>query len=90
MFMLNNMNLFGQSNVASKQGSIVEKSSKKKDPTLDKHFKQLFCKKEFLSPILKNIIPEYEDMSLEEIESLIVANPDVPVQAKLMDTEDIG
>lgn len=60
------------------------------DATYDQKFKQLFTKKEFLVPILKNIIPEYGDCTLEEIETLINPHGDVVVNPQAYALEDSG
>ncbi len=43
---------------------------KESEYTYDQKFKQLFQNKKFLSPILKNVIKEYKDLRLSEIEKL--------------------
>lgn len=71
--------------IAFKKGSIEQSKS-----TYDKYFKQLFIKKEFLSPILKNIVPEYLECSLEVIESLIAPRGDEVVNPIVYSFEDSG
>lgn len=39
--------------------------------TYDQKFKQLFQNKKFLVPILKNVVKEYKDLELTDIEELI-------------------
>lgn len=68
-----------------KEGYITES-----DLTYDKKFKQLFTKKAFLAPILKNVIPEYESCALEEIEDLINPQGDTIVNPQVYSTEDSG
>ena len=41
------------------------------DYTYDRPFKKLFSDKVFLAPVLKNIVPEYKNLELEDIEKLI-------------------
>lgn len=60
------------------------------DFTYDQKFKQLFANKVFLTPILKNIIPEYEDCELETIEELINPHSDVVINPRAYDSEDTG
>lgn len=63
---------------------------KESEYTYDQKFKQLFQNKKFLSPILKNIVKEYKNLALEEIESLIVSvkgNEEVATQIM---AEDVG
>lgn len=77
----------GESNkvIAFEKGSIEQSKS-----TYDKYFKQLFIKKEFLSPILKNIVPEYLECSLEVIEGLIAPRGDEVVNPSVYSSEDSG
>ncbi len=77
----------GESNkvIAFEEGSIEQSKS-----TYDKYFKQLFTKKEFLSPILKNIIPEYLECPLEVIEDLIAPRGDEVVNPSVYSSEDSG
>lgn len=77
----------GESNkiIAFEKGSIEQSKS-----TYDKYFKQLFIKKEFLSPILKNIVPEYLECSSEVIESLIAPRGDEVVNPSVYSSEDSG
>lgn len=77
----------GESNkiIAFEKGSIEQSKS-----TYDKYFKQLFIKKEFLSPILKNIVPEYLECSLEVIESLIAPRGDEVINPSVYSSEDSG
>lgn len=56
----------------------------------DQKFKQLFSKKVFIAPILKNIIPEYKDLSLETIETLINTKSDVNVNPQVYSPDDAG
>ncbi len=46
---------------------------KESEYTYDQKFKQLFQNKKFLSPILKNVVKEYNALSLMEIEELIIS-----------------
>ena len=77
----------GESNkvIAFEEGSIEQSKS-----TYDKYFKRLFTKKEFLSPILKNIIPEYLECPLEVIEDLIAPRGDEVVNPSVYSSEDSG
>lgn len=56
---------------------------KESDLTYDQKFKQLFAKKVFIAPILKNIIPEYKELGLETIETLINTRSDVNVNPQV-------
>ncbi len=58
--------------------------------TFDKKFKQLFLKKELLAPILKNVVLEYKDCALEEIEGYITTHGDQSVNPELYSSEDAG
>ncbi len=58
--------------------------------TYDQKFKQLFQNKKFLAPILKNIVKEYRDISLPEIESLIISVSGDEETAASIGTEDVG
>lgn len=58
--------------------------------TYDQKFKQLFQNKKFLVPILKNIVKEYKDLPLEEIESLIVSVRGDEEVAAVIGAEDVG
>lgn len=60
------------------------------DYTYDAKFKQLFTNRVFLTPILKNIIPEYKDCALEEIEPLIQPHGDTRVNPQAYNIEDTG
>ena len=64
--------------------------SAKDDLTFDKKFKQLFQKREFLVPILANIVPEYKNCTLEQIEELICPHGDVKVNPSVYSSEDSG
>ncbi len=77
----------GESNkvIAFEEGSIEQSKA-----TYDKYFKQLFLKREFLSPILKNIVLEYSGCSLEVIESLITPRGDEVVNPSVYSSEDPG
>lgn len=77
----------GESNkvIVFEEGSIEQSKS-----TYDKYFKRLFTKKEFLSPILKNIIPEYLECPLEVIEDLIAPRGDEVVNPSVYSSEDSG
>ena len=58
--------------------------------TYDKEFKKLFTKREFLSPILKNIVPEYNEYSLEQIEGFITPRGDETINPEAYSSEDTG
>lgn len=58
--------------------------------TYDKGFKKLFTTKRFLTPILKNIILEYKEYSLEQIEEFITPRGDVTVNPAVYSSEDSG
>lgn len=77
----------GKDNKTAGSGEDVIKNSKL---TYDKKFKQLFTTKKFLTPILKNIIPEYKGYPLEQIESFITPKGDVTVNPAVYDSEDSG
>lgn len=55
---------------------MVKEKLSESDYTYDIKFKQLFTNRVFLTPILKNIIPEYKECALEEIETLIQPHGD--------------
>lgn len=63
---------------------------KESDLTYDQKFKQLFAKKVFIAPVLKNIIPEYKDLGLETIETLINTRNDVNVNPQVYSNDDSG
>ena len=63
-----NKNCVNRGGRTAGSGEDVIKNSKL---TYDKKFKQLFTSKKFLTPILKNIVPEYNEYSLEQIETFI-------------------
>lgn len=67
-----------------------DREQKKNKLLYDQKFKQLMCDRVFLTPILKNIVPEYENLKLEEIEHLISPQGDVEVSPELYDSEDVG
>ena len=46
---------------------------KESEYTYGQKFKQLFQNKKFLAPIFKNVVAEYKDLPLEEIENLILS-----------------
>ena len=73
---MDNMNLFGEPNV--------------NEVTYDKPFKRLFSRKAILAVILSNIIPEYKNLPLSEIEDLIVTDKNDSKRAALGNLEDIG
>ncbi|MCI9077611.1 MAG: hypothetical protein HFH68_01635 [Lachnospiraceae bacterium] len=60
------------------------------DYTYDKPFKELFSNKVFLAPVLKNIVPEYKNLELEEIEKLITTNSIADVNPQVYNSEDFG
>ena len=72
---------------AAESGEDVIKNSKS---TYDKKFKQLFTTKKFLTPILKNIVPEYKEYSLEQIETFITPRGDVTINPAVYSSEDSG
>ena len=80
-------NHVNKNSVTVESGEDIIKNSKL---TYDKKFKQLFTTKKFLTPILKNIIPEYKECSLEQIESFITPRGDVTVNPAVYDSEDSG
>lgn len=63
---------------------------KESELTYDQKFKQLFQNKKFLVPILKNIVKEYKDLPLSEIESLIVSVKGDEEVAAVLGVEDVG
>lgn len=78
----------------------TENTTLSKDLSLDKSFKRLFMKKEFLVPILINVIPEYSKFKegkylenskyLEEVEALITPKDNEIVNPKAYSVEDSG
>lgn len=86
------INVFGSG--SDKKSSGVAESSedviKNSKLTYDKKFKQLFTTKKFLTPILKNIVPEYKECSLEQIETFITPRGDVTVNPVVYSSEDSG
>lgn len=58
--------------------------------TYDQKFKQLFQNKKFLAPILKNVVAEYKELPLEEIESLILSVKGDEEVAVSLAAEDVG
>ena len=44
----------------------------------------------FLAPVLKNIVPEYKNLELEDIEKLITTNSAVDVNPQMYNSEDFG
>ena len=60
------------------------------DYTYDKPFKKLFSDKVFLAPVLKNIVPEYKNLELEDIEKLITTDSAVDVNPQVYNSEDFG
>lgn len=60
------------------------------ESTYDQKFKQLFRNKKFLAPILKNIVPEYAGLPLEDIEKLIISVKGSEAVATNIETEDVG
>jgi len=63
---------------------------KESEYTYDQKFKQLFRNKKFLAPILKNIVKEYADLPLTQIEKLIVSVTGNEEVAADIGTEDVG
>lgn len=86
---MQNMNFFGTSDNAA---NINTTNNKPENVNLefDEKFKQLFCNKSFLSPILKNTIPEYSLLDLDTIEDLIIPDGETQVEARQVNTEDVG
>lgn len=60
---------------------------KSRDNTMDAAFKRLCARKEFLTPILKNVVKEYKDYTPKEIEQFIV---DSSITTTVRGTEDVG
>jgi len=69
---------------------INEKELEDIDYTYDMVFKKLFANVVFLAPVLKNIVPEYKHLELEDIESLVTTNSDVKVNPQVYNSEDFG
>ena len=72
---------------------LKEKSNRaitESEYTYDQKFKQLFQNKKFLAPILKNVVKEYRELPLQEIESLIISVKGDEEVAVTIGTEDIG
>ena len=86
---LKTIDAFGD-NSTSNNSTIQKDALKDSDLTYDQKFKQLFMKKEFLTPILKNIVPEYKYCPLETIEALINPHGDTRVNPSVYDSEDCG
>ena len=63
---------------------------KESEYTYDQKFKQLFQNKKFLAPILKNVVKEYKELPLPEIEALIISVQDDEQVAANIGTEDVG
>ena len=63
---------------------------KESEYTYDQKFKQLFQNKKFLSPILKNVIKEYKDLRLSEIEKLVISVSGDTEVAVNIGMEDVG
>ena len=63
---------------------------KESEYTYDQKFKQLFGNIKFLAPILKNIIKEYKDLSLPEIEALVISVQDGEEVVTNLGVEDVG
>ena len=82
-----NKNCVNRGGRTAGSGEDVIKNSKL---TYDKKFKQLFTSKKFLTPILKNIVPEYNEYSLEQIETFITPRGDVTVNPAVYSSEDSG
>ncbi len=73
--------------------SAAEKKPEEKediDYTYDRPFKKLFSDKVFLAPVLKNIVPEYKNLELEDIEKLITTDSAVDVNPQVYNSEDFG
>ena len=73
--------------------SAAEKKPEEKediDYTYDRPFKKLFSDKVFLAPVLKNIVPEYKNLELEDIEKLITTDSAVDVNPQMYNSEDFG
>lgn len=80
----------GSTNKSRGSDKREEDAIRNSEFTYDKKFKQLFQTKEFLTPILKNIIPEYKNCPLEQIETLITPRGDVTVNPTVYSCEDSG
>ena len=72
------------------QKNLQDQALKESAYTYDQKFKQLFRNKKFLVPILKNIVKEYKDLSLPEIEELIVSVEGDEEVAAGIGAEDVG
>lgn len=70
--------------------NITKDTLKESDLTYDQKFKQLFAKKIFLAPVLKNIVPEYKELNLETIEGLITPHSNVKINPQVYNSEDSG
>ena len=69
---------------------ITNNIFKESSLTYDQKFKQLFAKKVFLAPVLKNIVPEYKELNLETIEELITTHSNVKVNPQVYNADDSG
>ena len=63
---------------------------KESEYTYDQKFKQLFQNRKFLVPILKNVVKEYKNLTLFEIEDLIVSITGEEEVAASIASEDVG
>ncbi len=63
---------------------------KESEYTYDQKFKQLFGNIKFLASILKNIIKEYKELSLPEIEALVISVQDGEEVVTNLGVEDVG
>lgn len=86
------MDIFGNVSSSNKNDEPIRipNAISESDLTYDQKFKQLFADKVFLAPILKNIVPEYEDCELETIEGLINPYSDIEVNYPVYGSEDSG
>lgn len=80
----------GGSNKANSDIESLNDAIKKAKATYDQKFMQLFTTKQFLTPILKNIIPEYKNYALKDIEDLITWEGDVDLNPAVYSVEDSG
>ena len=58
--------------------------------TYDQKFKQLVQNKKFLVPILKNVVKEYKDLPLSQIEDLIISVTGQEEVSAGIASEDVG
>lgn len=67
------------------------KMNTSKEKFYNDYFAEIFSHKEVLAPVLKNVIPEYNELSIEEIISYIgMQRDDIPLTNKRFSEEGVG